>query len=352
VSSGRAGGQTRFLRRLAIPGLGLAISLAAIYMALRGIDLSRTAALLGGVQLGPLGLVALALLLQLGIRALRWTLLLPDDQTGRVRVRRVVPVVLVGYLGNAVLPARLGDPIRAVLVGQREPINVSSALGSVVLERAVDTLTLAVVAAPAAAIAGAPDWFVRAAVLVVALSGFLIVAAQTPWPSRAIGWLAYRLGERWLSWLGRGDRFVQAMDRRGHGRALVAAGILSVAVWLLDGAIYWACARALGIDMSPIGAMFISGITVLGTAIPSAPGYVGTFELAASSAAQAMGVVPDAALGLAILAHAVTVVPLALGGAVSLAWIGSGLSGLIDAARASVGPGTDSRRMPAEAQVQ
>lgn len=352
MSTASIRGARRLLRRLAIPLLGLAISVTAIWLAFRGIDLTRTAALLGGVQLGPLALVAFALLLQLGIRALRWTLLLPDDPAGRVRARRVVPVVLVGYLGNAVLPARLGDPIRAVLVGQREQISVSSAFGSVVLERAIDTLTLALVAAPAAWLAGAPDWFVRAALLVAVLSGSVIVATQTPWPSRAMSWLSYRIGGRWSSWVAQGDRFVQAMDRRGHARALVAAGALSVLIWLLDGATYWACALALGIDLSPVGAMFISGITVLGTAIPSAPGYVGTFELAASSAAQAMGIAPDAALGLAILAHAVTVVPLALGGAASLVWIGSGLSGLTDAARASASPAAESRVRPAEAHVQ
>lgn len=352
MTSASVRGRRRLARRLAIPGLGLAISVTAIWLAFRGIDLARTAALLGAVQLGPLILVAFALLLQLGVRARRWSLLLPDGPAGRVRPRRLVPVVLVGYLGNAVLPARLGDPIRAVLVGQREGIAISSAFGSVVLERAIDTLTLALVAAPAAALAGAPDWFVRAALLVAVLSGSVIVATQTPWPSRALGWSSYRVGGRWSPWLDRGDRFVQAMDRRGHGQALAAAGALSVVTWLLDGAMYWASAQALGIDLSPVGAMFISGITVLGTAIPSAPGYVGTFELAASTAAQAMGVAPEAALGLAILVHAITLVPLALGGAASLVWIGSGLGALTDAARASTGPAAASRARPAEAHLR
>jgi glycosyltransferase 2 family protein len=347
VTVARAAGSGR-VRRLAIPVFGLAISVAAIWMAFRGIDLARTASLIGAVQLGPLVIVGLAMLLQLSVRAVRWSLLLPDGPNGRVRPRRLVPVVLVGYLGNAVLPARLGDPIRAVLVGQREGIAISAAFGSVVLERAIDTLTLALVAAPAAALAGAPDWFVRVALGVAVLSGTVVLATQTPWPSRIIGGASARVGPRWSPWVERGDRFVQAMDRRGHGRALAAAGALSVVTWLLDGTIYWASARALGIDLSPVGAMFISGITVLGTAIPSAPGYVGTFELAASSAAQAMGVAPEAALGLAILVHAITLVPLAIAGAAALVWIGSGLGALTEAAR-SAGPAASTRSVPAEA---
>ncbi len=97
--------------------------------------------------------------------------------------------MLIGYLGNAVLPARLGDPIRAVLVGRRETIPASSAFGSVVLERAIDTLTLALIAAPAAALAGAPDWAVRTAVLAAVLAGAVIVIVQTPLPTTILGWL-------------------------------------------------------------------------------------------------------------------------------------------------------------------
>ena len=81
-------------------------------------------------------------------------------------------------------------------------------------------------------------------------------------------------------------------------------------------------AQSLGVDLSPAGAMFVAGITVLGTAIPSAPGYIGTFELAASAAARSLGVPPDQALAFALLVHALTVLPLALGGAASLVWIG------------------------------
>jgi uncharacterized membrane protein YbhN (UPF0104 family) len=84
--------------------------------------------------------------------------------------------------------------------------------------------------------------------------------------------------------------------------------------------------------------MLVSAITVLGTAIPSAPGYVGTFELAASATARSLGVPPEEALAFALLVHALTVLPLAIGGAASLAWIGvrfGDLIGTVDAGRAA-----------------
>jgi len=62
----------------------------------------------------------------------------------------------------------------------------------------------------------------------------------------------------------------------------------------------------------------VAAVTVLGTAVPSAPGYVGTFDLAAATTAQALGVAAAPALALAVLAHAMTVLPTAGAGAVSL----------------------------------
>ena len=77
-------------------------------------------------------------------------------------------------------------------------------------------------------------------------------------------------------------------------------------------------ARSLGIELTPAESLIIVAVGALGTSIPSAPGYVGTYELAVSSAAAAFGVPPEAALAFAVLLHAVTLLPLAIAGAVSL----------------------------------
>jgi uncharacterized protein (TIRG00374 family) len=344
AASAAPSGRRRSLRRIAIVLIGLGLSALAAWLAIRGVDLGRTAEILGQVSLGPLAIVAVALVLQLLVRSGRWSRLLPAGQHGSVPARRLVPVVLVGYLGNAVLPARLGDPIRALLVGRRETIPAAGALGSVVLERAIDTLTLAVLVFPAAALSGAPDWLIRAAALAAVLAGTVLIVAQTRLP----GWLIERLrqrvhGPRWTPWLERADHFAAAMNSAGRRRAVLTAVGLSLVAWLLDGTIYWAAGRALGIELLPAGAMLVSAITVLGTAIPSAPGYVGTFELAASSIAAGLGVAPAAALAFAILVHALTLLPLALGGAVALVWMGVHVG---DLARVAVGESTSVPELP------
>jgi uncharacterized protein (TIRG00374 family) len=317
---------------IAVPLVGAAISLIAIALAIRGIDLSRTVEILTAVRPWPLAIVAIALVVQLWVRSLRWAQLLPGGPAGRIPTRRLVPVVLVGYLGNAVLPARLGDPIRALLVGRRESVAASSAFGSVVLERVIDTLMLALIVVPATVLSGGPGQLVGAAAIAASLAGLVLIVAQTSLPMRLVVRLQSRTGERGTAVLESVARFVAALDARGRARAVAAVAGLSVVGWLLDGTIYWAAGLALGIDLSLAGAMLVSAITVLGTAIPSAPGYVGTFELAATTVAIALGVPAEQALAFAILVHALTVLSLAVGGAISLVWMGARFSELASTA--------------------
>jgi uncharacterized membrane protein YbhN (UPF0104 family) len=104
-----------------------------------------------------------------------------------------------------------------------------------------------------------------------------------------------------------------------------AAGLTGIA-WVLDAVIVWLCAGALSTSLDPSAAMAIAAVAVLGTAIPSAPGYVGTYELAASAAGAAVGLSAETALALAVLVHAVTLVPLTVAGIVAAMTVGAGLS--------------------------
>jgi uncharacterized membrane protein YbhN (UPF0104 family) len=85
----------------------------------------------------------------------------------------------------------------------------------------------------------------------------------------------------------------------------------------------------LGLDVSLPQAVLIGAVTVLSTAVPAAPGYVGTFELATTTTAVALGIPEAGALALAILAHAISVIPVAIAGAVALVLMGTRLSSLV-----------------------
>lgn len=314
----------RPVRRIALIVAGIAVSVVAGWLVTRGVDLDRTAAIVAAASpewlIGALGVLGLQTL----VRTVRWRLLLPDPIAGagvhgsRPSIARIMPVLLVGYLGNTVLPARLGEAARGVLIARREQLPMAQAFGSVLLERVIDTLVLAALGTSAALIIGVPDWVVRIGLIGIAVSiAAVIVLSLAPGVLRR-----FRGGPL--------DRLVHGVLAIVHGAnvakrpaAIVGALLLSLLAWLLDASIYWLVGRSLGLELSPIGAVLVATVTVLSTAIPSAPGYVGTFELAAVAAAGVVGIDHSTALAFAIVAHAVAVLPIAIAGAVSLVGLGA-----------------------------
>jgi uncharacterized membrane protein YbhN (UPF0104 family) len=132
-------------------------------------------------------------------------------------------------------------------------------------------------------------------------------------------------------------RFVATLGGRARRVPLLAAAALSIGAWLLDATSFWLAGQAVGAELAYTGAIVVSAVSVMGTAIPSAPGFVGTFHLAAAGTAGAFGVPPAEALALAVVVHAMTLIPLALGGAASLVGMGAGLAEVARAAGAERG---------------
>lgn len=309
---------------LAIRLVGLLVSIVALWVVLHSVDLATCASVLSHADPLPLIACLVVIAAQVTLRSVRWRLLLPAPSNGgSLKVLRIVPPLLVGYLGNAVLPARLGEPIRAYLVARREDLDAAEAFGSVVLERVVDTATLAVVAFVAAIAVRAPSWIVQAtglaALIGVGVTAALVVIGPTPLV-RAARKIVARMpfAVRVEPLMDRLDDFARGIDRPSRSGAIVFAALISAVCWMLDATTFWLVARSIGAPVDPASALLIAAVTVLGTALPSAPGYVGTFELAAATTARALGVAAAPALALAVLAHAATVLPTAGGGAVSL----------------------------------
>lgn len=315
------------MRRLLAALLGIAISAAAIVVVVASIDVSETWAILQAADPLPLLIIVGIVAVQVTVRAWRWSFLLPRRADGRrLAVQRLLPSLLVGYLGNAVLPARLGEPMRAVLASRRERIGTTEALGSVVLERVIDVATLAVVAFGAAVLVGAPDWITQllglAALGGIVGLGTLVTVGVQPLVAGADR-IGLRRQERLRSLIGRFAASVGGPSRR---QPIATSASISVGAWLLDAVSFWLAAQAVGVELTYPGALLVAGFTVLGTAIPSAPGYVGTFELAAIAVAGTLGVPAPAALAMAAATHVMTLLPMALGGAASLPIVGTSLA--------------------------
>ena len=304
--------------------LGMVISVVAFALVLSSVDIGRTVGLLGASNPVWIAVLAIAIALDVSTRALRWRELLRPIRP--IAYRRVLGSTLVGYLANDVLPARLGELVRSRHLGDREGLSASTTLGTVVVERVVDTTMVVAIAAVGVAALGIGGAVATAVVIGALVAGVLGLAL-------GLGIVAHRLpGASWLVELGSRQPWLTALAGRLRAglavaalpRTLATAILLSALAWTFSSVGFAAAGQALGISLSPLQAALLASGTALATAVPSGPGYLGTYEFAAARILAAFGVNPDHALALAVLAHATTLVATAAGGAISLVVLGWG----------------------------
>jgi glycosyltransferase 2 family protein len=180
------------------------------------------------------------------------------------------------------------------------------ALASVGLDRSCDVVTLLaflVISLPAAA---SPGWVLRIVVGAIVLVFVVLVgllAARTYVRRKA----RERRERGRLRRIARDvvDELAEPLGRRRVARALglsvLAWGSFALAVGLV--------ARSVGVELAPLECLFVTGVVNLGLAIPSSPGFVGTYQWLGVAALGALDVARDTALAFSLLLHASWYVP-------------------------------------------
>ena len=300
----------RLAVRLAI---GAVASVAACIVLLQVVDMPATLGRLGSLEPAWLIVPLIALAVQFGLRTWRWRLLLSAAAATRVGLGRVAGPLAVGYLANVVLPARLGEMVRAVIVARRERLAIGSVAASVVVERAFDIVALLVLGILTTGI-GSVGWLSGAAVTGL-LAGLWALARFAPAINRNVPrHLPRRLR-------GATAHFLSGVG--GIGLRTATAGLAASALaWTGDIAVVWSCARAIGVDLSLAAATAIAVGAVLGTAVPAAGGYVGTYELGAVAFGSLAGTSSDTILAVALLSHVFAVIPMGLVGIAAMLRMG------------------------------
>jgi len=302
--------------------IGGAISIAALWIVLSGANLARTGDVLRTADLRWVVLGVVLYSFDLVFRALRWQRLIRP--IAHVRYPPMLAYLLIGYLANNVLPARLGELVRVHYLGDREGISRASALGTVVVERVVDLVACVAIASVALLILSVRGMIANAVLLGAAVAGLFLVIL-------ALGIVAHRLpGLDRIRTLIEGYPRIGDLTRSLQGGLAVAARPRTVAEAVLVSAASWsvailataAVAQALGIQLSITQAALIASGVALVSAVPAAPSNLGTFELAAQELAKAVGVEPASALAFAFLVHVTILLVTSIGGAIAFARLG------------------------------
>jgi uncharacterized protein (TIRG00374 family) len=265
-------------------------------------------------DLAELALAALVVELVYVAQALRWHGLSGASSVPR---RRFLALVLGGVATNNVLPLRAGDLFRARWLASVAPMPTGQALGSVVRDRLSDVIVLVCGLIVTLPLVGSARWVRSIAVAGVVLIAFVIIAIvvaaiyarRRPRARRASRSTPRRVIRDLF------DELASPLGRRRIGIAL----LLSVGAWTAFALAARLVCLSLGVQVSPGEIVFATCVINLGVAIPSSPGFVGTYQWLAVSALAVVGVDRGIALAFALLMQAIWFVPTTLlGGPIAL----------------------------------
>jgi glycosyltransferase 2 family protein len=307
---------TLFRGRATLVGLVVGVPLSALllWFAVRNADLEEVRSVLAESDLGPVALAGVALAGVYTMQAVRWRAV---ARTPSVSPARFVEMVVSGLAVNNVLPGRVGDLLRARWLQLAARIAAGRALASVFVDKSFDVLALVVFLAVSLPFVASEAWLHRIAAGGLALLcgvALVLVGARLYARRRT----RERRGRRSLLRRLARDTVEGLAEPIGPLRA-VRLSAMSLAVWAMWAVAAWLVARAVGVELSAIEVVFVTAVINLGVAIPSSPGFIGTYQWLGVSALSLFGVPTEQSLAFSILMQAVWYVPTLLVGGTLLA---------------------------------
>ena len=295
-------------------GLSIGITALFLYLAFRGTNFRELWASFRDVNYWWILLYFAVLMTSHFLRALRWRYML-EPVKANISIRNLFSGVMVGYMMNNVLP-RAGELVRPYTLGRLENIPKSAALGTIVVERIIDTLTFVVLVVLMPVLYEGPleehfPWLNSAGLIVSAAAGGLlailvIMMVKRSWTDvllKLIGRilpakLATRVEDMTHAFLD-GSLFLTR-----PGRFLLIF-VLSVMIWALYALMVYVAFIAYGLQgLGFPAAVVILAISSIGMALPT-PGGTGTYHILVSQAlSQLFAVDPTVALSAATVTHA------------------------------------------------
>ena len=301
--------------------LGVFVSIALLLYALRDVSAAELLRHLGEADPWLLLAATVVATLTFHLRAIRWRLLL-RGANGELPFGSRYAAVCIGFMANNVLPGRLGEFARAYSLSRIEPVRLSGALASLVVERLLDAVALMVLFVPAFFLGGVDEAASRTlrdlfTVAVAVISLLLIIfGLLVRFPDRLLG-----LADTWSRRLGPdrvADRvmsilaaFVEGLGALRHASVFARAMLWSFAVWGWNAFSFYLGFLAFDI-LSPgfEGALVLQTTISFAVAIPSTPGFFGPFETAARLALELHHVEPARIISFAAGYHILTFLPI------------------------------------------
>ncbi len=284
------------------------------------IDVREAVRALAAADIRWIGPALVLLGISLGIRAWRWRFIMAPVKL--INTHRLFSAMMIGFMGNNLLPARAGEFMRAYVIGKTQRVSVSASLATVVIERLFDGLTLLAMLLVSVLVLHFPveserlthhirtaGWLAFGFYLAVLAVCVLLLLYQAPTRRGILAVLSF-LPERWRAKAAQVlDGFVQGLEVVRGGWHLVPILALSIVAWSIQAVAIWLVLLAFHLKLSLGAAFFILAVQSFGVMIPSSPGFIGTFHAASILAMTAYGVGREVALSASIVMHLLFFIP-------------------------------------------
>jgi uncharacterized protein (TIRG00374 family) len=300
--------------------LALAVLLLAVF--LRNVDMRGVFGEILRARPGWLALSLVTMVANLAVRAWRWQYLL--EPLGHTSFGSAFRATAVGFAASSVLPARAGEVIRPYFLARQERMSATGAFATIIVERLLDMLTVLVLLAAYVFVFGrdltaanpvafaAVKWAgtTAAVAALVALAALFVLAGNPARLGRALTRLEQLLPSKLAGLLAKiAEKFARGLGVVRRPRRLLVALALSLPLWLCIGLGIWAAARAFRLAVPFTGSFLLQALLVIGVAVPT-PGAVGGFhEAFRVGVTLFFGASNDAAIGSAIVLHALSIGP-------------------------------------------
>lgn len=314
------------VRRVAGLALGTVFSAFCLWLVLRDVQLEEILRTLGGASLFYLGLAVLSYAAFIWAKAERWRWLFYPRQS-QVRLSKLASVILIGQMANVWLFARAGELARAYLIGRIEQVNKAAALGTVVLEKALESLMIVLSLGLLALLVPLPSWLEKSSLLLsIALVGLLLalwMIANREEGRRSLGkglsMALKRVPEliraNLSNWLAAASSSLEPLRCPGVTLRLLGWSFLAWAISTLTNDF---TLRAVGIAAPWYVSLFLLVVFYVGAVIPASPGRFGLFHYTAVLSLQLFNIERGRALSFAILLHTIAYVLMGIAGAFCL----------------------------------
>ncbi len=287
--------------------LGIGLGFVLIYFSVRGIDFNETLTHLKKVHLGYAGLSLFFIILMQALRSYRWGVILQPME--KISQFTLFAVTSVGFLAIAAIPARIGELARPYLIAKKSSIKMSSALGTIIVERVLDSLAVLTMTFAVLMLQDLPSWMIKSGILFFIVT-MLVIACM-------IGLILRR--ERAIKIIDRILRrlpgkptqkvnhvihhFIDGFQVITDVKRLLYLLLLSAVVWLVDVAAIYTLLLAFSFNLPVLAAFVVMVILIAGIAIPTAPGFIGNWHYACILGLSLFGIAKPEGFSFALVYH-------------------------------------------------